>query len=649
MKFSGKGWSTFLILFSVFFLLTLSTGVRAYTVEELLGEYALKGDLSNKTKKESAGYVIVFTRADLDRMRIKTLGELINYIPFARYNETAAGLSDVNYIPYQVNTFNPIVVYINDREAITPFSGNGFQLLGQMDMGYIDHVEVYLGIPSYEIGFSTSETVIKLYTKKGYRENASVVGGAYSSYGTDEEYFSTGTQIKDCSYFIYFNHRNFKRKKYSRWNPRYGRRYTFSRNKDTLNFYGEVENNNLRFETQVVGGRLDNFIGNSWEMTTKKNKTYFTYLYGGLYYTSDSRDLKASIAYTSVFSNNTQESDSPLGIVPVAYPPFFYTYNYLKAKLRERLGDVKITKRVEYKSYTLLAGFRGRYKGFKFTQKKVNGGVNLPSVPYNREYVMSGYVENHLMINGKNMLVGSVELNKHFENGGVRNFSTYGGRVGYIFNDLHTTLKSFLFYGSFAPSPYVIYHQRAMNKQRVSPQKAVALSGELTYRFKKARLSFKAILIGLKKGIIFTGRNGYKNADGEGVIKGVSIRYTYTFDPFNKVTVNGWYYRFSYKERKRNVFGGFVSLFNRFGNFSLFNSFVYHSIAQSHRPSFNLSSTITYAPSNGLTVYLKGTNLLNRAITMDYLRVNPLTGQVSVLDKVPVFDRRIWIGLEYKF
>jgi len=39
-------------------------------ISDLLSEYAQKADLSNQTKMESAGFLIVYTRQDLDKMKI---------------------------------------------------------------------------------------------------------------------------------------------------------------------------------------------------------------------------------------------------------------------------------------------------------------------------------------------------------------------------------------------------------------------------------------------------------------------------------------------------------------------------------------------------------------------------------------------------
>ena len=75
----------------------LATAVTLYgaglELDALLGQLQQVEDLSKKTIRESAGYVITYTRQDLDRMRIKSLKEILERLPFFRYNEDQNGLS----------------------------------------------------------------------------------------------------------------------------------------------------------------------------------------------------------------------------------------------------------------------------------------------------------------------------------------------------------------------------------------------------------------------------------------------------------------------------------------------------------------------------------------------------------------------------
>ncbi len=613
-------------------------------IDSLLSQYAQKADLSAQTKKESAGFLIVFTRSDLDRMHIKSLSELINFIPFMKYGENDMGLGDVYYSPYQDHIFNPLIVYINDREALSPFDGNGFQIFGQLDMGYIDHIEVYLGLPSYEIGFETAVVVIKVYTKKGYRENAAVLDSMYGTYGTNDTYIYKGGVYKDTSYFAYLDYRNYNRKKI------YHKGYKLSRDKDTVNFYGELDRDNLRFETQIAGGNLNDFIGRSWDMTPKFNKTNpITYLYGGLYYTSNDDNWKAYWNYVRIYYNTVEESDGHVGVFSIPKPPYYQAYNYIQFKADEQMSDLSITKKFKSKNNVLLVVIRGRYKNFKYEKLRSEFG-DFPDLGYDTEYILSGYAEDRYLIDDKNIIIASLKSDRYIENGGVHDTSTYGGRLGYIYNDSKLSFKTFVFFGGFAPEPFVLFVQNGITNDTIKQQKGLAVTSELKYRFDSSIISLMYTRFYMKDAIFFDLKE-YRNNPNTQKADGISLRYSYHFDPLNRVDANIWAYRLDTKQpfdRYQNLFGGYIALFNTFGRFDLYNALFYRHGYPHTKAAYNLNTAINYNMNKNLSLYLKGNNLLNRSIDSYYLKINPITQQKTQLN-VQSFDRSIWLGVEYKF
>ena len=651
------------LLFILFIILYFFNSY-AGSLTNLLEKYRQLGDLSRETKKEAAGNVIIFTRADLDRMKIKTLSELINYLPFIRYSEDKTGLSCLFYAPYQYATFNPLIIYLNDREIISPFFGSGFLIISKMDLDFIDHIEVYIGIPSYNIGPHSSLLVIKLYTKKGYRENTTLFGSYYGTYNTNSEYIYTGKGNEDLSYFLYFNRKFLFRKKFHhRVNNKV---YDFSRNTNYYNFYSELDLKNLMLSGEALWMNLDNFIGRSWNMTTRKIGSKFRYLSGSIDYWSDDKSWKASLSYSTYLTRGEQESDGPLGILQM--PPKYITFNNFYLKLREKMVDVNIEKNLKVGKYEFLFGVFGRYKHFKLQQYKtyINGvgsiDFNLP--PYGKEYIYDVYTENKYLINPKNIVVVSLKTEKHLLNGGIRNYSLFGSKAGYIFNDRKIVLKTFLEYKTNPLSSYMLYTQESLSKRRVSPSQSYGASVEFDYKRSNSKYSILLIKNINKKYIYFNGLY-YNNFNHAVDYSGLSTTYRYNFDPFNKIKINGWYVRANHvpylslssirsmssnlKTKNFNFFGGYVALFNKVGKFSFFNSLSYRGIYNDNRPSFNLSSTITYSPNRRLSIYLKGINLLYRGVTTTYVAVNPLTGKITTLDHIQPIDRTIWLGMEYSF
>ncbi len=637
-----------LVGFTVAFLL-LQT-LNAQDINTLLNSLAEKDDLSVHTKKENAGYLIIFTRQDLDRMKTRSLKELIEKIPFVRYNENSRGLSDPYFQPYQANNPSRIRIYINDRELLSPMFGNGLQILGQMDMAYIDHVEVYIGLPSYEISIEPAATVIKLYTKTGKRENTSVFGISGGSYGTSDTYGYTAKDMKDFSYFIYGDHRNLKREKL------YNQGNLLSRDKETGNFYAQLTTAISRFEFQAIKGSMNNFLGNSWNMTPQNSTTDFTYLYAGYNFTSPDKSVKANINYTYAIYDYFDSSNAPLGLNPISVYPFYAPFYTNRVKMHEDLLDTQITKKLNFSKSSLLLGFRNRYK--KFTSDiHTRNSISVPtSSNYNYEDIVSAYEEFDYMLNKKNRLIFSSSIDKYFEGGGINGETIYGIRLGHIYhNDIYTQ-KSFFFYGKFRATPYALLVNDSLlvNPGDLKSEKSYAISTKSIWKLEDLTTSLLFARTVLNNHIYFNPTSGsYKNSTDKYVFDSISYKNSYALNVTDKIEFNAWIsfedYGKNANDRYETKHGGYVALFKKLGSIDTYNAITYRDGYDNLSSGWNYNITLSYPYSKHLSLFLKGENLFKDAVKANYYRVNPLTQQVTTLDNVSVFDRTVWLGMEYEF
>jgi iron complex outermembrane receptor protein len=115
---------------------------------ELLSEYKSKSDLSNNTKIENSGQVIVFTRKDIESMQARSLKDILKTLPLAYYNESRYGISDIMYkgmnLPFNSNNFR---IYIDNQEITTASFGSGIAFMADIELDFVDHIEVYLVNP----------------------------------------------------------------------------------------------------------------------------------------------------------------------------------------------------------------------------------------------------------------------------------------------------------------------------------------------------------------------------------------------------------------------------------------------------------------------------------------------------------------------
>ena len=624
--------------------------IYAQNIDTLLDTLAQKDDMSVHTKKENAGYLTIFTRQDLDRMKVRSLKELIEKIPFLRYNENSTGLSAPYFQPYQVNNPTKIRLYINSREVLSPLFGSGFQILGQIDMAYIDHIEIYMGVPSYEISMEPTTVVIKAYTKTGKRENTTMMGISGGSYGTSDTYGYTSQDMKDFSYFVYGNHRNLKREKL------YKSGSTLSRDKESEDFYAQVTMPKSKFEFQAMKGSMDNFIGESWNMTPKNSDTDFSYLYAGYSYASLDKSLKGSIDYSYMTHDYKDSSNTPLGLRSIPAFPFYVPYYKTRAKIDEHLLDTQISKKLKFDKFSLLFGLRNRYKRF-IQDVHARDDINIPNNSYDSEDIVSVFGEMDYLLNEHNRLLLSTSVEKYIENANVKDETIYGGRIGHIYSTDNFTQKSFLFYGEFRPTPYELMVNDLLQPglNTLDSQKAYVVSTKSIWRHKDLTTSLliartvtdKYIYSDLNNFGIFT------NAQNKFTFDTVSLKTKYTFNGTDKIEFNFWTVFEDFGKNSSNrydaKYGGYLSLFKKFGKIDTYNSITYRHGYDNVGAGWNYNLTLNYLYSRHLTFFLKGENLFKDALKSDYYRVNPLTTQVTTLDNVSTFDRTVWLGLEYEF
>ncbi|NPA74160.1 MAG: hypothetical protein GXO12_05555, partial [Epsilonproteobacteria bacterium] len=554
------------------FLFILAPIFAQENLSSLLSDFAQKADLSNKTKQESAGFLIVYTRQDLDRMNIHYLKDIIDKIPFLRYNEDNGGMTSPFYHPYQPEPADAIRVYINDRELITPFSGNTLKLFGQMSMGYIDHIEVYLGVPSQTLGIPAAWVVIKCYTKDPKRENTDLIGVQAGSYGTKEAYGYSAKNLQNFSYLVYLNSRNSKREKV------YYENNSLSRNKDITNFYGEIQKNNFRFEMQASKGSLDNFIGSTINFDPKQNYTDYDYFYTGVYYKNDT--LKAFINYSQDRTDHYISSKTYLGVIPLSTYPYLYYYPDARTKINEKVSDAQVYKTFKTEKNKLIVGVQSRYKYFNIKEMR-RGDIEIPnSIDYSRELILSGFIENSYLIDNSKMLTASIKYDKTYENGKIKDYNTLSGRIGYIYNSGKWVSKTFAFVGETTPSMQTLFQNRVIYHQQTDPDKErkVSIDTKIIYNGTNFTTSF---LIGrtASKDTIYFDAEGYKNLRDTYITDTASFRHTYIINPLNKIIFNAWCDN-TYKKGRAffsgaKYYGGLLTMYNTIGKFDFYNNITY--------------------------------------------------------------------------
>lgn len=632
----------FLFLSTIIFLkISFATGI-----DSLLDELAKKDDLSVYTKKETAGFIKIFTREDLDRMKIRSFDELIDKIPFLKNKTDNLGLNDPYYSAYQASNPSRIRLFINEREILTPFMGSGLRLFGQVDISYIDHIEVYHGIPSYEVAIEPSIVVIKAYTKVGKRENTTTFGTAIGEHNTYDAYAYKSEKLDDYSYFAYLNHRNLERDKVENLGSE------LSRDKKTTHAYAQLSNETSNFEIQAMSGKIDSFAGTSWSMTPKDAYTDFMYLSSAYTYKTLDKSLKVNLNYTYLTYDDYESANSPLGVTGTY--PFYVPYYTYETDIKEHLLDFKITKLYTFSDTSLLIGLGNRFKKFSFDSYKLDNVEYALGSEYNTEDIVSAFTEIKHSVNDNNQIILSLNVQKYFENANVNDEVLYSARLGHIYTKDNYTQKSFLLYGKFHPSNIVLFKndQLSSGLNILDSETACSLGTQALFRYDNFEYSLHLARSTYEDGIVYD-LTSYRNFREKFIFNSISFDGTYSFNSTDKIGFTAWTLINDYgkksSDRYQNEYGGSLSLYKKIFSFDTYNSLTYVNGKNDNPDGWNYNATITYPYSKQLSIFLKGKNLLNKALTSDYSSINPFTTQITKLDNIANVDRIVWFGLEYKF
>lgn len=654
VKNSGKLVSKLLMA-----LLTSALYLQASEdLNALLNEYAQKADLSNQTKQEAAGTLIVYTRQDLDRMQIKQLKELLAHLPFIHYKENNHGLTDLFYSPYQPSSRPGIRVYINDRALYEPYGGNALQAYAQMDMSYIDHVEIYIGAPALSFGIEQGAIVIKLYTKDPSREEANVVGLYGGSYGTNNLYtYSAHTTSQGLQYLLYADYQDLKRKTYHVHGTE------LNKDKRIGHFVAQLQKGHHRIEMEAARAKFNQFYGNSFRMDPIHGYPHSFVSEGslGYYYNNKTTGLNGYVNFTIDQTQYAEKSQSALGILTTPMGP--HIYRQLDSRFQNITVDTQLRKKFSWQKWENETGLQARYQGFKFKDLSIDG-IDWGTKPDAHEMIYALFNETGYQPNKNNYLLLSLKIAHYEISDHLNDRDQFFGRIGYIYHNEHWTFKNFFNVGDFIPQLrelYVNVHDFG-RKTKLPSSRVYAFSTQLIRKDAERKISLFLMASQSEKSLYlhFDPQHPlqyyYDAFDHPFRFYGAWLNYRNQIDAFNTVGGGAW----SLYTDNRNThthstdYGGEIFHDFVFEKWTLHNDLLYRKF-QSYKTAWNWNVALTWNPIHHWSFFVKGENLLDRGGENRYFSIDPrplLTGMpmtITRLNHVDPFDRRIWLGLEYQF
>jgi iron complex outermembrane receptor protein len=605
------------------------------SMDALLNSFEQKSDLSHKTKIANAGNTIVITREELERMQVRNLKELINSLNLLNYAESRFSFTDPNYV---TNTYpfssNSIRVYIDNQEVSSSAYGSGLFYLGDIELGFVNHVEVYTINPSYEYATEGANFLIKLYSKIAERDSGTKVDVTLGTKGYNQKSIQYIDKIDGVSYLSYLSHLDAVRKKHESFGS------PLSRDKNRLFLFNKISTEHQSLQFQVIESDRDAFMGISTDAITHTAKLDTDYYHLG-YQNSVIDNLKLSAVLEKGdiaidFKDNSQE----------------LTYS-----VDDKLATVDVQYKFDgFNKNDLIIGAKHRHKSFVMSSL-FHEIMPIP-VEYDRQTISSLYLENHYAFNPHWLFSVGAQIGKIDNNSIVENQDLWMSRVGLVYTNESWISKTFFHHSSLFAEPYLYLDTLIQTKQfEIDSETISSFTQEVSYENDKHTL--RAIVgYNHKKDPLIIRKRALENSkeSERGLFSEFDYRYQYNQNTLAKIGLGYHNKRNPATDHSLDDFKEYkavVMLSNKLDKFDIYNRLIYNHNNFIKRDFFNYGMGIKYHYSDNFKLSLKGENILNksREDSFERGRRDLNTRKWIVLEPLYIspIDQQIYLTMEYFF
>jgi len=630
----------------VFIFALLVIALYADSIDNLLGMIQKKSDLSQKTKLANSGVSFVWTRDDLDRMQITNLKQILNTVyPFG-YNENRYGLVDpLTYNAGQPFLSSTVRLYIDNQEITTGLYGSGVFLMGDTNIDWVDHIEIYTENPTYEYATESTVTLIKLYTKSVAKDEGSMLKVAGGSYGASTLDGYNAGYVNDWSYFVFGLASNDKREKH------YSYTTELSRNKKLTSVVGTLHKGTTNILLTAFTQDRDGFMNASLDATPEKSKLYSEYIHLGI----DSKINNFSYLLTTSYTKTKAEMLD--NVTPISSAPYYGMFPIKSTQTDTR--SYVLTGEVKYKYHkennTLLTGLKYRTKRAKWDKALLNG-INMAENDNTRvQNIATAYVENQYALHKNSIFTLGAEYQRIENRDTVQNDNLFMYRVGHTYTTDNWTMKTFYSHTLSTLEPYLVksFAFTAHPLSYYKPSQNDTLVEDILYEKKNNK--YELIVDYTQGKDYYIPLDAGKIVNYNKILKmgGVEARWTHFYHGCDKFFVQGGY-RVIYNTPKEyfttlKQYRAVVRNINTFDKFDIFNELIYDRNNVSNKDFYNYSAGVQYNYSNSFTFAIKGVNLFDDARTTNYARTNPITFQSEKELNISPIDREIQISVKWIF
>jgi len=502
-----------------------------------------------------------------------------------------------------------------------------------MNLGFVDHIEIYQGGNGIEFGSEPSLSTIRIYTKKPSRENGSQVQVLTDNNASSSGYIYYGEKTEDLEYSGYVSGNNQNRETLNFNN------HTLSKDSKKSHFLATLKTNKFNLLISRYDSLQDGFAGPGRSKTptgTNEIDKYHQFI-NASYNFSD--NLKAYISIDDYASQMDFHEQNGYNKGTASYFTSAWDENVYKAGVK---GN-KISELHDFKY------------GFEFAQKKLTAKISnydhVSSLDVDGPTqldIYSLYFQDTYKVSARGSFITTFKLDAYQDNGDASDDIEPIIRVGYM-HRFNKEYKAKMFLGHTYLYPSFNYTTTFSGKTLINPQLQPAhinnFVAEVSKTRKKYSLKLDVRYADYKDAVIFDSRTiKYQNSDSQIRLLSASFKFEYKFNLFNSLYFNFYKSKSSSDHVYSSDSGATLRLLNTYDKFNFFNEVVYRSDYLSSNNTkidsgFDYSLGVTYKFNKKISLSFKGENILNNAIK------NPVTkvGAVSNIDK------KFMLGMEYSF
>jgi len=633
----------FNILLIISFFITNTLQADSSEIDDLLNAISVTNDLSEKTKMENGGISYIYTREDIQKMQAHNLKDILkSTYPFG-YNENSYGLAD----PYTLQASIPFMssslrVYIDNQEITTGLYGSGMIIYGDMDINFIDHIEVYTGNPSFAFSTEPAFTIIKLYSKVAQKDEGSKVGFSGGSYNASSLYgYNTQELENGWSYFSYLSQVDRKRKQYHNGDA------TISRDRKTTHIFASLYDENNQILIDGIKQSRDSFVAQSLFASPNVSDIDTTFLHIG--YNGSKGQLSYNMSFdlhnaTTAFEDANKQTIELIN----------NTYNqHLFYMVENKVISQSYTAGIKYhiinSSNDLLIGLNYRYKHFKFQDTVVND-TNIPDDGHTNQIISTAFLENQYSIDDNKIVTIGSAYTSVTNNSSPQDDKLISFRAGYTFTNNSIVSKTVASHIEVSLDPYLVNSITFLENPTKKTDKAKQNIILQNFKYRKGSNLYE--ILGnyvIIKNLLLPNKNGQLKAYNKNIkLTSILTRYIKEYNNFDKIELALGENYFSNLPQVDIVKQYFFILrsFNSYKKFDIFNELLYYKEV---RHSYDYTAGVIYHKTDDLSFALKGTNILNRAKKSSYTKLSLTTLEQETPLLVSPIDSSVMITMEYTF